>query len=701
MGIRRGRLCRGSSSGAWTRAGIVGIALCTVAMFGTGTSASGTTGAPSWEAQVIYPVQASAAAVVCPSNTECFAAGTGLLKSTNGGDSWAPTTTPEMLNFSGVACPSTAICYAVGSSETGSSESTVELIKTTDAGQDWTNITIPSISEGPYGGTNFISCNSTLDCSILANSESFIQTTNGGSAWVLESIPQGRATSLNALACPTSSTCFAAGYLGISSISSVILVTKDAGAVWETKKPDKATSTLTGVYCASAVDCIVVGSYGTTSDPDGGGAFVTTDGGSKWTADHGLPALFGVSCMNASKCVSVGYTINTTAHTTTPAILDSSDGGLKWKSKVVPAGTMTLIRVGCSTSTTCVALGTGTVSNEFVADASSNGSLAWNAETVPPPVENITGLSCWSSTDCVAVGSTENALQPPEPEGVVITTSNYGASWIVGTSPTGLSSISDVTCPSADECIAVGTGSQTSLGIDTSSDGGVTWTASTIGGDTADMNAPSGVACNTPSTCMAYGFDELLLSTDAGQTWSPATLPENIQFRDVSCPTATECIGVGQNGSSLFPAIYVTTDGGADWTSQSAPGGGGTSLFGVDCPTSVDCEAVGDTEEGTGSGFVVTTNDAGGTWTTQSAPAGVTALADVACVSSEDCTAAGRGSSDQAIIDTSDAGVDWAIDSVPPNIDDLDTDVCATSSDCLAGGSVDSYGEGGVILGDG
>jgi photosystem II stability/assembly factor-like uncharacterized protein len=668
-------------------------------VFVAGPSASLLDAQTTWTAQVIYPIQPSEAAVSCPSKSECFAVGTGLLESADGGDFWTPEATPQML-FSDVSCPSTSVCHGVGSSETGSADESLQVIKTTDEGRAWAEVAVPSTSESDNSSFDFISCVTTLDCSVLVDSDYFIQTTDGGSTWGLETFPTAYATTtFSALDCPTSATCFAVGHYTSNSVG-VVIKTKDAGTEWTSEAPKKTFGILSGIFCTSVHHCVAVGYFESSDRLDGGGVFVTSDGGTAWTTTVVSPGLFGVTCALGSKCVSVGYSIDYDTSTTTPAILASADGGLKWRGRTAPTGTMTLNAVACASSTTCTALGTGTQSsNQFVVDASSDGGSKWTSGTVPPPIEDITGLACWSSSDCLAVGSTENALQPVDTEGVAITTSNYGTSWAVGATPAGLSKISAVTCVSAADCIAVGTSGQSSPGIDTSSDGGTSWTPATISGDTADMSALSGVACSGSNACMAYGFDMLLLSTDAGQTWAPASLPDNIEIDDVACPASSFCLGVGGNSRSLVPAVYSTTDGGAQWSPQSAPGAAGTSLGGIDCPTADDCVAVG-TQDGDGSAFVVTTSNAGGTWTSQDVPAGVTGLADVACVSAEDCTAVGRGSSGGSIVATSDGGVDWTSETLPLNVDNLFSVVCATSSDCLAGGMFDSYGDGGTILGE-
>ena len=207
---------------------------------------------------------------------------------------------------------------------------------------------------------------------------------------------------------------------------SVIIRTEDAGAAWTSEAPNQSFAILSGIFCTSVHDCVAVGYSESSGRLDGGDVFVTSDGGTAWTTNLVSEALLGVTCALGSTCVSVGYSIDYETDNTTPAILRSTDGGLKWRSRTAPTDTLILNAVACASRTTCAALGTSTQSsNHFVVDVSSDGGSKWTSGTVPPPIEDISGLSCWSSSDCLAVGSTENATQPVDTEGVAITTSNY------------------------------------------------------------------------------------------------------------------------------------------------------------------------------------------------------------------------------------------------------------------------------------
>jgi photosystem II stability/assembly factor-like uncharacterized protein len=68
-----------------------------------------------------------------------------------------------------------------------------------------------------------------------------------------------------------------------------------------------------------------------------------------------------------------------------------------------------------------------------------------------------------------------------------------------------------VACPSPSTCVAVGVKGT----IVRSTDGGRTWRSQPSGTTTVLF----GVACPSPSTCVAVGGDTILRSTDGGRTW--------------------------------------------------------------------------------------------------------------------------------------------------------------------------------------
>ena len=94
----------------------------------------------------------------------------------------------------------------------------------------------------------------------------------------------------------------------------------------------------------------------------------------------------------------------------------------------------------------------------------------WQTTAGYTPLANVSAVSCApsttaSTTTCVAVGNNGGSVAS------IIVTQNGGNTWSDSTPPTGVTSLSTVSCPSSAVCYAGGDG-----GIMKSSDGGATWT---------------------------------------------------------------------------------------------------------------------------------------------------------------------------------------------------------------------------------
>ena len=94
----------------------------------------------------------------------------------------------------------------------------------------------------------------------------------------------------------------------------------------------------------------------------------------------------------------------------------------------------------------------------------------WQTTAGYTPLTNVSAVSCApsttaSTTTCVAVGDNGHNVAS------IIVTQNGGTTWSDSTPPTGVTSLSTVSCPSSAVCYAGG-----DAGIMKSSDGGATWT---------------------------------------------------------------------------------------------------------------------------------------------------------------------------------------------------------------------------------
>jgi hypothetical protein len=219
---------------------------------------------------------------------------------------------------------------------------------------------------------------------------------------------------------------------------------------------------------------------------------------------------------------------------------------------------------------------------------------------------SIQSVTCPTASHCVAVGlhSKVDPRQGPDLDhGVLLTSDDGGLTWRQHAWPSGYGPgvFPDVTCMDASHCAMIGfverngtEGNQVGYtsGKDAvqytviafSSDGGATWTASTLP-HTIPYPMMDALTCPTARTCYAAGSDLIAqrigntynegssvvaVTNDAGATWQrvtfavPAKVPGGMQgdsFMDIGqieCPQPDACIaiGVSDQGSTSTP-VYT------------------------------------------------------------------------------------------------------------------------------------------------
>ena len=174
--------------------------------------------------------------------------------------------------------------------------------------------------------------------------------------------------------------------------------------------------------------------------------------------------------------------------------------------------------------------------------------------------------------------------------------------------------LSGVSCPAVKECLAVGSKLVGTFGNSSTplaeTWNGTTWKAVTVplpaDGVTGDLDA---VSCPTTTKCIAVGGyrgegypADFLVETWNGKTWSATSLPNpgstlSAELEGISCPTASFCVAVGEEGGSAGSAAVSETWNGSTW----APGGGGpvpagavgSALRSVSCSSATSCLEVG------------------------------------------------------------------------------------------------------------
>ncbi len=419
---------------------------------------------------------------------------------------------------------------------------------------------------------------------------------------------------------------------------------------------------------------------GTAPRPPGaGGTSVTT--------------VSGVACPSAQECVAAGYYYDSSF--TFQGLLLTGHGSSWTAAKApVPAGAAarpqpTISGVACLSVQECVAIGSYEDSSGSYQGLLVTGhGSSWTAAKAPLPAgavakfgASVTSIACPSSRECVAVGDWVDSSFNTH----LFLLTMRGSSWTAATAPLPAGAavnfgagISVLDCPSAAMCTAVGTyndsSGKTHLFLLTMC--GSSWKAATTPMPAGAPASPyiyiKGIACRCPTACVATGWygnadsppagNEGLLLTRHGSSWTAATAPLPRGITSVytsiwaaACPAGTGCVTVGDyeespsNGGGL-----LLTRQPSSWAAATAPVPAGaatnpaTSITAVACPSATACTAGGSYENSSGNTEVLLLTRHEVSWAAARAPlpagaatnpyGGITA---VACPSATACTAIG------------------------------------------------------------
>jgi hypothetical protein len=376
------------------------------------------------------------AGVTCASGSECWAVGS-LHPSGSGrpqiarwdGASWVMVTAPDVpakpSNFlDGVTCVSGSDCWAVGFSFYGN----VARSETMHwDGTSWEMRKSPNTALDRNNYLGHVTCVSTSDCWAVGSSSDSIGTQDqalsmhwNGTTWsIIDVSPvntsQTAETSLEGIACASSSDCWAVGFSLIQDYAA--LLEHWNGSAWSVfptpPLPDPSSrSIFYDVACTGASDCTAVGVQWATA-LTGSGLYQTLIAhwnGTSWsivsspnTSPNEDNILSAVTCVSPTACWAVGSSNNYSK-----ALIERWDGS-SWTMAPAPQLGSILNAVTCSSASDCWAAGPYYTPNPPAQTLLTHwDGTSWAAVASPntgaKDSNYLVGIACASSADCWAVG---------------------------------------------------------------------------------------------------------------------------------------------------------------------------------------------------------------------------------------------------------------------------------------------------------
>jgi len=348
-----------------------------------------------------------------------IAAPAGLRSAASGADLFIDT-------LSKISCGSAKACLAIGLHDNYGSGADAPIAEAWN-GEAWRSVAVPEPKGALAGDTvlSAVSCKSATSCLVVGNyytTDNYLPyalTWNGTS---LRPAPgpiapkNGLGVTMDALSCATARSCVAVG------LSSQLTVETWNGAKWALRTAALPGETGGGlddepmaISCRSATSCVFAGQAYVSGDDSrtlldawNGRAFTPMKTAA--SADTSRFSLGDVSCFSARSCVAAGLVPNAAGDNWIGSTLVWN--GKSWTASKVawPKGTVQayLFGVSCTSAKSCVAVGTAGTASSVRAVALSFNGTTWTRQNVPGPgngkSSTLSDVSCPKADDCVAIG---------------------------------------------------------------------------------------------------------------------------------------------------------------------------------------------------------------------------------------------------------------------------------------------------------
>lgn len=273
--------------------------------------------------------------------------------------------------------------------------------------------------------------------------------------------------------------------------------------------------------------------------------------------------------------------------------------------------------------------------------------LMAGAEVSDSSTDGIVGVACPTGTTCFGV--TQN-VSPSEGGVVAIDVSSPAHPTVTATEPIGLTtSLSAIACPTAAECVAVGSGLSNHGEV-------VPIVHGVVGSPVSDANKSyQAIACASATLCFAVGTDVAankgvivpVRPTTTPTFGTPLDVSSTRALQGAACPTTTSCYAVGDqlNASKVANGVVVPfgVSAGTPRPGKAQSVAGATELSAIECLGADACDATGLQSSSPDVG-VLSGVSQGSAGMARKVP-GTTSLYGIACVGTSLCYGLGTGAS--------------------------------------------------------
>ena len=326
-----------------------------------------------------------------------------------------PTPAPPASALYGVSCPSATSCTAVGN-YTSSAGTELPLAEHWD-GSTWTIQATPAPPGTPVSRLDAVSCATATDCTAVGNYESsspdqfsLLAEHWDGSTWTIQATPNPAGTYFSTpsgISCATAADCVVVGNADSTKGPIVTLAEHWNGSTWALTAahdvPGSVSSALTAVSCTAVTRCVAIGdSYPRSAD----GTLTDVWNGSAWTLTRSDTAqegtFYAISCTGADSCTAVGGA--------SAGTLAASWNGSTWAQQAMPRtarlDAASLVGVSCTPAAGCTAVGAYQLADlqpASLAEQYSGGRWQVQATARPAAARILEAVSC-TAAGCTAAG---------------------------------------------------------------------------------------------------------------------------------------------------------------------------------------------------------------------------------------------------------------------------------------------------------